>query len=56
MGVEPGERRLATCLQHQLEGEALPGLQPGENKWCGICNLQNFVEVFECRNPQCSTS
>lgn len=33
LGVEPGERHLANCLQHQLDQEALPGLQPGENKW-----------------------
>jgi hypothetical protein len=35
LGVEPGERRMANCLQHQLDQEALPGLQPGENKWWG---------------------
>jgi hypothetical protein len=33
LGVEPGERHLANCLQHQLDQEAQPGLQPGENKW-----------------------
>lgn len=32
LGVEPGEHRLANCLRHQLDQEALPDFT-GTNKW-----------------------
>lgn len=37
-------------MQHQLEGEALPRRQLGENKWCFSNSRLNFAgAVFEAK-------